>query len=779
MGSYVAHDETQGFDPSKVQGNGYNTNTWGADTATLASASPILSQKNDLWGNIGAGGYSAANSALFGLPDFLIKKVGGEQSDAYKYLRRLRDEHKQASQIGDVAGAVGSMFIPGGLLLKGAGAGLKALSIGEKLGGLATAGKALTKAGSFAGKAGGRLLNQPGMATFGNLAQRGALQGIEQALPRGIVSTLDTGDVGGAARDTLLGTALGAGGSALLGHMLPAAGAGIKKFLQGEAPDVIKGALRNQILAEAGVNTRALVKSATFNNSLQNMGVDNAEKYADDIASKIVEKNLWTKQDLVGALEETAEPFKVAAKVAKDNKVTFKAKTPNDPTSVQKYLKGNPEYKQLLARDPKKVAQFTNELLTKSDKSKGFIDARKYLHDEMNTAFKGTTRDDALYGKVADQVLDGYEEVIKRIDPTTEWAKMKNDYRLLMPLKLAATRGELTIGKAVPIGSDTAWKLAGGTALIGGTGNALSGDSEQSMADRLAKFGVGTIAGGTGGRLLAGLANRGLGRAAGAVFNKARPNLEPGVAYDKMAAIGKGITDKIPEGLKDATGAIAKASPEMSAKIGGAMPSTLSGQNELPLDDVQQTPGLQSAQTQQAQQLAQTAPAVYQDRIMQGLMRDYQGHWSQQVNPDTGSAYSFEDVVGMAAQATNGFQPELSARILFQNAGEQGQYQQDFSRAKQLGKINVLDVFAQQSALGRGPKKDKAINDLVNFIGQLTQKPDDPKIMSKENRKLIESDLMKIDKLKISAPAKKALVEQTLEEQYGLNLSGLKQLGVI
>ena len=78
------------------------------------------------WEDIAAGGYSALNSALFGIPDVLVKAAS---SDAYSQLQALRERNKTASLIGDIGGA----FAPtGGLLAKGVGLGAKAVGAGLK-----------------------------------------------------------------------------------------------------------------------------------------------------------------------------------------------------------------------------------------------------------------------------------------------------------------------------------------------------------------------------------------------------------------------------------------------------------------------------------------------------------------------------------------------------------------------------------------------------------------------------------------------------------------------
>ena len=130
---------------------------------------------------IGTGGYEAANSVLMGLPDVIINSMG--ESDAKKAIEGLRQRNKEAAQVGEIGGLVGSMFIPGGALVKGLGMGAKAL-------GAAKAADKLIKAGKWI--EGGQLT--------GNLAQkaltagaRGAAQSAEQIIPRALLAQADAG----------------------------------------------------------------------------------------------------------------------------------------------------------------------------------------------------------------------------------------------------------------------------------------------------------------------------------------------------------------------------------------------------------------------------------------------------------------------------------------------------------------------------------------------------------------------------------------------------------
>ena len=95
-------------------------------TTGQAPVSPVAAaaaeQAPDLMSALETGGYSALNSALLGLPDLAVKTIN---SDSYKRLQKMREANQSAANIGDIVGTVGSLFIPGGLVAKGLGAGGK------------------------------------------------------------------------------------------------------------------------------------------------------------------------------------------------------------------------------------------------------------------------------------------------------------------------------------------------------------------------------------------------------------------------------------------------------------------------------------------------------------------------------------------------------------------------------------------------------------------------------------------------------------------------------
>jgi hypothetical protein len=120
-------------------------------------------------------------------------------------LQDLKDRNSKATLAGDITGTIGSMFIPGGALVKGAGMGAKAVGAvrtGDKLMDAAR----LIKSGSNIGKLG----------AVGTGVVRGGAQALEQGVVRGLTGLDFTSGAEGLAdsaiegvKDAALATATG------------------------------------------------------------------------------------------------------------------------------------------------------------------------------------------------------------------------------------------------------------------------------------------------------------------------------------------------------------------------------------------------------------------------------------------------------------------------------------------------------------------------------------------------------------------------------------------
>ena len=143
--------------------------------------------------DFGAGALGGLNALAFGLPEAALKALGDEKQK--QVIEAYKAAHPEYG-IGETAGTIGSMFIPGGAILKGAG-GL------AKLAGMAGAGEKLAGLGAKAA-------SSPGLV-------QGLTAAAEQAVPRAFGSQEEGKDVGQRALDVIGSEAIGAGLGGALG----------------------------------------------------------------------------------------------------------------------------------------------------------------------------------------------------------------------------------------------------------------------------------------------------------------------------------------------------------------------------------------------------------------------------------------------------------------------------------------------------------------------------------------------------------------------------------
>lgn len=208
-----------------------------------------LADRDDIWEQIGTGGWTGVNELLFGLPEWLVKKTNTE---AYQDLQRLREENPLAANIGTGAGMLGGMLVPVGAAAKVAGKGLRGaagLARGARaVDTLADTGRLsarLARAAQSADRASDVLRNTRGL--------RGALlRGASQAVPYAAFNSEDPGEF---LRTAALGTGLGAGAERLLGRVGARIGSDIdaeritprlREMIQRSSPAVLGGAIGSQ-----------------------------------------------------------------------------------------------------------------------------------------------------------------------------------------------------------------------------------------------------------------------------------------------------------------------------------------------------------------------------------------------------------------------------------------------------------------------------------------------------------------------------------------------------
>ena len=202
------------------------------------------------WGKIGgdvlAGSLSGVDELLFGLPEYIAKKV--DRTAVEKYIK----DHQVAHDIGGAAGMIGSAFIPyagiagkvlkgAGLAGKGIGLASKAIKAGELGADVLRAGDTALDVAKIAGAAekGADALKGAGrftdtLAKYANMAGKGALAGGAEAGVRGITSEKTPAQIMEDVRNGVaFGGVGGVAGGLLGGAAKRLAGEGTKNASQG------------------------------------------------------------------------------------------------------------------------------------------------------------------------------------------------------------------------------------------------------------------------------------------------------------------------------------------------------------------------------------------------------------------------------------------------------------------------------------------------------------------------------------------------------------------
>ncbi len=175
------------------------------------------------WEDLVAGGAGAVDELLFGIPEFVAKKI--DRQAVENWIK----QNEPAYRTGETVGTVGSMFVPiPGLGAVGAAKGAKAAA------GVAKAAKSADV-----------------LTDLGRLAKRGLVEGAVESGVRGVTSEKSAADI---AKDVQTGALFGAGGGVVGGLI----GKGAKKL--GERAEDITGELakwrKQYSLGSAGVTKR-------------------------------------------------------------------------------------------------------------------------------------------------------------------------------------------------------------------------------------------------------------------------------------------------------------------------------------------------------------------------------------------------------------------------------------------------------------------------------------------------------------------------------------------
>jgi hypothetical protein len=747
-------------------GPGYKTAIKNVADETGLSTEPAVEQDTNFWSNLGAGGYSALNSVLMGLPDFLVKNIGGDAGK--KGLEDLRAYHKTASDVGEGIGTVGSMFIPGGALVKGAGLAAKAV-------GAAGAAEKLGKAASWlkGGELTGNLAQK-----IGRGALRGAGQGAEQAVARGLTNLDFTspealqesagqsvqGLGAGVGIGALAGGALGPLAQRLLGKtkLVDKATGKTEEFGETGARfgvNELREKLDDSTLTDAGIPTRALRKAVGkigYNNRVE--GGRLIEDYKADLAKTIRDTGIAGKKGWEALFDKNKKQWQ-------DIDDGFASANPDATAwkpALRNSLMQDADIQQFISDAPSsRVAQDVLDDAIKIVGERPTVGAiRTKLSNTIRANIASPDVDKQLAARTAMQIKNKIDDFVANnstLSPA-EIADAKHTYKVLQPFLIAEARDASKLDSFFDAGPGTAEKLIANSLFAGGggalgLGSSIAGQSQGGgdvdLGQALQSGLMGALAGGVAKKTLPAIGNKvlaSIGRGAGKTLesDKVRDLLERGLQ-------GTAALAKAPAGLA-ISNALADKEPDLSA-----------------IPEIQ-GPGESQQGTEVSTEAAPQLNPRLQYILGNRLNYLYDTEYADQLTPA-----EFMDRV--KSKTGNFTDQESLANILFEDDKERQNYIRqvqayrdlqdvDLSKAIQgRGGLDILgaNIGGDQEA---GDQYDKLVNSILNLKneGDMLKRTD---AQDKQLRKALA--LVK----------KNPEMLQQFIESAGLDFKQLRDLGVI
>ncbi len=749
------------------------------DTPTSELTGPSSGNTwSDIANNIGAAGYSALNQLGLGLPDFLVKKIGG--SENYKKLHDFLSQYPLASAGGNVSGLVGSM---------GTGeAEAKALSK------LPVIGKTF------------RWANTPGGGLLG-----GALKGAIAAAPQAGIRAL-TGNITPEQAKTgmLFGAALGGMGG-VLGGKAPMLGQASNKI------EDLKKFLVNETLGDLGIGKNMMRSTASYGFK-SNQLLSKADA-AENLANKTFQiyKGLASKKGGIDRnfrdwiAENSEKPLNALNKAWVEGGIDPMQQTEafvNLP-SVQKMLKSH-----LPGVSNEALQMINTEPAIMQDIAKHAIEAGQSpiaaIHQYADKAFDAPylTAQGANVGlmkmrqEAGQAMVHKLDEVAKQaaIDQGLTTAKAVDkawqDYpaRVLIAKKL---QNDAMGTGGINVGSDTAVKM-----MLGHLANPLAGGvlgyevaPEQNKTQGALLGALGSLAlGGSLGNYANRMITRGMRNVA------AKGNVK---AYDILDQLAKGKTASHPAAAELASG-LAPVAPAATAIGGGKGPE---GPSTIPaIPGIGGTPEGQSTngygspinipavnpETASFQELA-SSDSPY----LRAIAGDLQNIWAKEFSLQ---GVPLDAVVKEAAKETDGFKDlrKVAGTILFRkDPAAAERFLKNYNIGNTLKSTNFKSVVDAMKPFTEGGKyAGFGLSPSGNAIGNqiLRMNPKARDVLTQINQlahiagvdpRVAQADLMRIASVpNWSDEEKEAQMEKYYIQLYsavnnlGFNPMQLQQLGL-
>jgi hypothetical protein len=713
--------------------------------------------------DLAAGGYSALDSALFGLPGWVVGNVAG--SENVKKFEEWKKEHEEAGKIGDIVGTVGSLLLPGGAITKGLGKGLgllgrgaEALKLGKLASGIGKGVKALDTVGDVIkgtktlGATGGKLVG------LGGKALRGALGAAETALPRALF-----GGAEGLPESIAAGAVLGPLGGWLGGKL----GKGITK---------LKGMAQNAGLKGLGVTEGMLGKGGSFGKASRAVagkagGVEDLKDLTLKMAGK---EGMSGVDDMVAYSMRPNGPWMRVAEGYNAAPAAIKMQEMAQLPALRKIAEEFGE------EGEKVVAKLLQDVGKRGD----YNAVKDHLWDLVKRAGRGGMDDVTIAtGRAAREMAEAVDDIAAKLTPDVDLDLLKKEY----PFKKLADEVRFKDAKSLETpfaqGSPTSEKGLMTKLLGGGAGAAVGGfdPADPSTWGKAAIAGIGGSLGGAAlSKYLPRLANKamsGIGDLAGKVTSK--------LPIDKLDVLAPKAAGILGMG-GEPTGGAAIAG---GAGAGGTEASTATA--EAAIDEAAPTPEAAQAIKDEA---AKETNIKFLSTIKEKLFTDWQlDGWAA-------SGIPFEDFAAEVERVTNGFDPKKSAKVLFKDKAEREDYLKQYEIAlqyKSLGEgggieaalgyegatnpmlAGVKDVMA---GIGAGEEdflaRKQKFGALADLLANLETKDTTGQARAFTMKK-VEDDIADIARMKGPMEDKIKLLEKKLVQSGFTDLPTLREWGLI
>jgi len=492
---------------------------------------------------LGSAALGAGNALLFGLPEAAIKAIGGDK------VRQIVDAYKAKNPgygAGETAGNVASMFIPGGVLLKGAGLGAKAIGAGKLASGL-------TKAGEVAGGSMG--------------LKQGLAAAAEQAIPRAISEQIETGDAGKTASDLALNVA----GGGAVGKTLGTVGKLAKKYIPPRPMEEVGESLNDQILSNVlGRDLTRGIRQVTKNSGGSSAQIEKIEDVKNIIVDQLEKNGIGNKQAAEDLLGENGRSWQKIGDNMNDaiasGTVKSLAELPDDlfthPDMVDALKFHGPEAENAMVDLAQQIGRYADE------PASVWVNTRKVLNDAMQKGWKTGSPQDIVKADVASSMKNYFDQKAMEVaPPDADIAKLKEIYPAFLAMGKALAREKATVAPAFTPGSDTFARFVTSVSPGGDLVTAVTGNIAGQALNKAATSGANIVG--------AELASK---------LRKALPRSPDGVPLE-YADLPEGVRQGIGAGAKMTGTALERAAGPAVAEV--MSPEGEQIQPETPLPEPQ------------------------------------------------------------------------------------------------------------------------------------------------------------------------------------------------